>query len=72
MQVGRHWWGFTAIYADEGICGIFPRPDHIRSAAMFYVVPVVTIMEAMFCTGLCGTSRCRSWRPWFIWGSVPY
>eukprot|EP00965_Chrysotila_dentata_P261939 6214415-Pleurochrysis_carterae.AAC.3 len=35
----------------------------IRSAAMFYVVPVATIMETMFYMGLRATSECRSWRP---------
>eukprot|EP00965_Chrysotila_dentata_P093407 3085704-Pleurochrysis_carterae.AAC.1 len=34
----------------------------IRSAAMFYVVPVATIMKTMFNMGLRATSGCRSWR----------
>eukprot|EP00965_Chrysotila_dentata_P257451 6212890-Pleurochrysis_carterae.AAC.1 len=45
---------------------------YIRSAAMFYVVPVATIMETMFNMGLRAISGCRSWIPWFIWGSAPY
>eukprot|EP00965_Chrysotila_dentata_P202725 6181271-Pleurochrysis_carterae.AAC.2 len=35
----------------------------IRSAAMFYLVPVATIMETMFYMGLRAISECRSWRP---------
>eukprot|EP00965_Chrysotila_dentata_P030951 1030971-Pleurochrysis_carterae.AAC.2 len=69
-----HWPGFTAVYADGGIHGISPASDLfgcIRSAAIFYVVPVATIMETMFDLGFDAISECKSLRPWFIWGSAP-
>eukprot|EP00965_Chrysotila_dentata_P239629 6203213-Pleurochrysis_carterae.AAC.2 len=44
----------TAIYADGDICGISPREPigWIRSAAMFYVVPVDTNRKTMIYMGL--------------------
>eukprot|EP00965_Chrysotila_dentata_P162169 5355483-Pleurochrysis_carterae.AAC.1 len=69
-----HWQGLTGVYADGDIYGISPtnRSDVFdRSAAIFDVVPVATIMETIFNMGLRDISGCRSWRPYLIWGSAP-
>eukprot|EP00965_Chrysotila_dentata_P152662 5045424-Pleurochrysis_carterae.AAC.1 len=59
-----HRQGFTAIYVMEGYVGYPPRPiGYIRSAAMFYVVPVATIIETMFYMGLRAISGCISGKP---------
>eukprot|EP00965_Chrysotila_dentata_P074661 2466542-Pleurochrysis_carterae.AAC.3 len=56
---------FTAVYADGGIYVIPPHDPVgcIRPAAMFYLVPVATIMETMFNMELLGISGCRNRRP---------
>eukprot|EP00965_Chrysotila_dentata_P218228 6190472-Pleurochrysis_carterae.AAC.2 len=58
-----HGQAFTAVYADGGMHGISSTTRTngcIRSAAMFCVVTVATIMETMFNMGLLAISGCRS------------
>eukprot|EP00965_Chrysotila_dentata_P030244 1006306-Pleurochrysis_carterae.AAC.1 len=59
-----HRQGFTAIYADGGICGISPtaRPDLSDQQLCFTrVVPVATTMETIIYMGLRAILECRSW-----------
>eukprot|EP00965_Chrysotila_dentata_P083732 2763067-Pleurochrysis_carterae.AAC.1 len=64
LSSNKNYKAYAAIYADEGICGTSaPRPDDIgciRSAAMFYEVPVATSVKTIANIGLRAILGCST------------